>query len=105
LKLSCALADDCSVTNTSNLSLDKDPTGGNTNSREIQRGYAHFSAILYVCAIDRINITSTSIFYETIHSIHISTHDFVVPLPEQQTEIFFKSLSTSKLTCVTYSET
>jgi hypothetical protein len=34
-------------TNTSNLSLDRDPTGGTTNSREIQRGYTHFSATLY----------------------------------------------------------
>jgi hypothetical protein len=52
LKLNCALQGDCmvtnpnqpKVTNTSNLSLDRDPTGGNTHSREIQRGYAHFSA-------------------------------------------------------------
>jgi hypothetical protein len=36
------------VTNTSNLSLDRDPTGGNTNSCEIQRGYTHFSATLYI---------------------------------------------------------
>jgi hypothetical protein len=54
LKLSCALQGDCTVTNpnqpkvtnTSNLSLGRDPTGGNTNSREIQRGYAHFLATL-----------------------------------------------------------
>jgi hypothetical protein len=33
---------------TSNLSLDRDPAGTNTNSHEIQRGYAHFSATLYL---------------------------------------------------------
>jgi hypothetical protein len=46
LKLNCALQGDCTVTNpnqpkvtnTSNLSLHRDPTGWNTNSREIQRG-------------------------------------------------------------------
>jgi hypothetical protein len=46
LKLNCGLQGDCrvtnsnqsKVTNTSNLSLDRDPTGGSTNSREIQRG-------------------------------------------------------------------
>jgi hypothetical protein len=56
LKLNCALQGDCTVTNpiqpkvtnTSNLSLDRDPTSRNTNSREIQRGFAHFSASLYL---------------------------------------------------------
>jgi hypothetical protein len=46
LKLNCALQGDCTVTNpnqpkatnTSNLSLDGDPTDGITNSREIQGG-------------------------------------------------------------------
>jgi hypothetical protein len=56
LKLNCTLQGDCTVTspnqpkviNTSNLSLDRDPTDGNTNFREIQDGYAHFLATLYV---------------------------------------------------------
>jgi hypothetical protein len=32
---------------TSNLSLDRNLTGGKTNSREIQMGYDHLSATLY----------------------------------------------------------
>jgi hypothetical protein len=38
LKLNCALQGDCTVANTSNLSLDRDPTGRNTNSCEIRGG-------------------------------------------------------------------
>jgi hypothetical protein len=50
LKLNCTLQGGCTVTNfnqpkvtnTSNLSLDRDPTGRNTNSRKIQGWFAHF---------------------------------------------------------------
>jgi hypothetical protein len=55
-KVTARLPTPTKVTNSSNLSLNRDPTGGNKNSREIQK-YAHFSATLY------INIQKISMVY------------------------------------------